>query len=197
MKNSSKDILLLTLGGTIESHYNPEEGTPATVPMQMEPVIAQAMQHLGLANRCQIHPICMEDSKDISPDDLRKVTKIIADHQAYSKAIVVQGTDTMPINARKCQQQLEKLGVTGTTIVFTGAMEPLRDKQGELLFHADGWANLKRAVEAADAQPAGAYVVINDECHKADDISKYVKTDGNGMVEESGFVPRLFSVSEG
>lgn len=186
----SKDILLVTLGGTIESHYNPEEGTPYTVPAELPGIIPQAMQQLGLACRVKHVPICHKDSKYISLADLYRTVSAIAEHHPYKKVMLVQGTDTMARNADKIQHMLHARGVADKTLVFTGAMEPLRDKYSMFRKSADGWQNLREAVDAADHQPPGSYIVMGGQCIPAHMLKKFVVTDETGRVLRSGFAPR-------
>lgn len=186
--------MLLTLGGTIESHYNPEEGTPEMVPLKMGSVIPRALEKLGLEAECELKPICLKDSKDVTSLDLQQALSAIANF-AGNKVIVVQGTDTMPDNARWFESQLEAQELKDKTVIFTGAMQPLRDKEGALRPQADGWDCLKLAFNAARQQPAGCFVAIEGAVHYADAILKYVKSE-EGQVIESRFVPRLLGEAQ-
>jgi len=196
MKQTKKQILVITLGGTIESHYDPAKGTPKNVPQEMGSYIPQALDYLGLSPQCETHFICLKDSKKVNADDLRKTANIIKNHPNFNKVVVVQGTDTMPDNARDLEHRLRRLGVRDKTLIFTGAMEPLRDEKGQLRENSDGLVNLKQAFEAAQNQPAGSYVVIDHQCRKADDISKFVVTDDQENVRFSGFDKRVLKASK-
>lgn len=49
--NSDSKTLLVTTGGTIESFYNPEEGTPNTVPQEEKSCIPRALSSIADARR--------------------------------------------------------------------------------------------------------------------------------------------------
>lgn len=190
---TKKDILVITTGGTIDSHYDPAKGTPRIVPQDAGSAVPSAIEHLGLDARCRIHELCVRDSKQITPSDMYRMLALMKG--GFDKIIITQGTDAMPANARKLEAMMHKQGITGKTVVFTGAMEPLRDDKFEVRPQADGWGNLKRAFEAVDHQPLGVYVAMNDMCRPAQDVSKRVVSEGEKVID-SGFVDRVIRSSE-
>ena len=200
----SKTLVVLT-GGTIEAMYNPEEGTPYFVPVPdsvEKSCIPAALEKLGLRDQVDIYPLCMKDSKDVKIDDLKA---ILTRAKGYEHVIIVHGTDTMVQNARFLKEQLANSGDSKKTIVFTGAMGPLRDKHSQwrppetVTFQNDGWANLKKAVEEIGVTPPGVYLEMGDvpglgpgpwEAHT---VRKEVQVDGDptnraSQVTHSGFV---------
>lgn len=196
-------ILVITLGGTIEALYNPEEGTPEYVPVPQrveDTAIPEALRRLGLQDRCDVYPLAMQDSKQVTTDSLDHIMDYMA-RSDYARVVIVQGTDTMPVHARYLKRRMAEWGAHGgmdeKTVLLTGAMNPLRDKHGQWRDpegpRNDGWQNLRMAVaDAAGTQP-GVYVEIGNGPQEADTIHKYVELsepDANGVrkVVRSGFM---------
>lgn len=196
MHHFHKDILVITTGGTIDSFYDPQDGTPYQVPQGKDSAIPFALRELELGGRCRVHALCNKDSKDVGRRELYEIAALLRRHSALKKVIITHGTDTMPLNARALEAICEQQHLNGRTIIFTGAMEPLRDADLAIRPDADGWQNLRRAVQEADRQPAGSYIVINNQLHKAQDIAKQVEVGEDGQVIRSGFVDRIFRSSE-
>jgi len=204
------DILLVTLGGTIESFYTPKfqgigqaDGTPEIVPLAKhagDSVVPAALDRLGYADHYDHLALAMRDSKHNTTHELDAFMYTLVEH-GYKKVVVVQGTDTMPVQARYVQRRLHEWGLEDCTVVFTGAMGPLRDAQQQWrdpeqdTYKNDGWHNLSAAMGDVAREPAGVYVRIapGPHPHKADEIRKFVALgapDANGVrsVVDSGFV---------
>ncbi|MBN8544443.1 MAG: asparaginase [Alphaproteobacteria bacterium] len=186
--NSSK-TLVVVMGGTIDAFYNPEHGTPHTVPVPDGPeksCIPDALKKLGIADACEVWTYCMKDSKKITKADLDGIVKRV-ENEGYNKVVVVHGTDTMPNSGLYLQDALKD---TDARVVITGSMYPLRDAQGQwrgldaqaepVLTNViprdvdgqidyaracDGWVNLKQAI--SDVQnpdlKAGVYIRVRPE----------------------------------
>ena len=191
-----KTLVVIT-GGTIEALYNPEEGTPYYVPVPKtasESCIPGALERLGVGTACEVYPLAMKDSKEVTTAMLDHVLAHAVTH-GYKRIVMVHGTDTMPLHARYMQRRVAEWGSEGAvdekTFIFTGAMQPLRDKHGAWREQADGWQNLTRALHDAQTQPAGVYVEMGEGPWFPNEIDKFVqagdKTPG-AIVEKSGFV---------
>ena len=196
MSFKPKDILVITTGGTIDSHYDPAKGVPYHVPQTGESAVPFALKELGLDGRCYVHELCSKDSKEITRKELSDILAQMKRHQNIKKIIITHGTDTMPRNARQLEAMLARQDKQDRTVIFTGGMEPLRDDQLNIRPDADGWANLKLAVEGADSKEAGVYVAVNGKVHDAQAIDKWVKVDENDQVVASGFTERAVRSTE-
>jgi len=206
--------LVLTLGGTIESFYAPHptaigesDGTPEHVPMAPHAhnsVIPAALDKLGYGGQFVHVPVAMRDSKANSTAELDHALMCIAQSDA-TRVIVVQGTDTMPVHARYMQRRLlewgAEQGMDQKTIIFTGAMGPLRDADKawrnpqEVPYKNDGWHNLSAAMIDAKREAPGVYIRMEKGPHPwhANEVSKYVhlgEPNASGVREviDSGFV---------
>lgn len=196
--------LVITTGGTIESFYNSEEGTPHYVPLPdraEDTCIPAALEKMGLGDDVDTYPLAMKDSKEVTTDILDHVMWKAAT-EGYTRIVIVHGTDTMPVHARYLKRRMaeygSEYGMDETSIVFTGAMGPLRDKHvawREPETHTecnDGWHNLRRALQDVQTVKPGVYVEMGDGPHEADAICKNVEVDNPGSrtakVMHSGFV---------
>ena len=179
MQKSDKTLVIIT-GGTIDAMYSPEDGTPYMVPVPATPeesCIPAALDMLGLSAQCTVWLHSMTDSKTLDTATLDTLWEHIVAHQC-ARAVLVQGTDTMVKTGRYFGEKHTATAAAGNLracrIIITGAMTPLRDKNGRWrgldaagapMFDAplcDGWGNLARAVADAgnDALPYSVYVRI-------------------------------------
>lgn len=189
-----RDIFIITTGGTIDSHYDPEKGVPYVVPQHGGSVVPSALKELGVADRCDVYQLCVKDSKKISTTDLECMIDQMA--KPYDQIIITHGTDQMAINARRLRDLMQRHHIEGKRVVFTGAMEPLRDDQMKIRPTSDGWENVRVAVEQVGKQPPGVYLAVNGKMYGADDLDKRVVVDKDGKVIESGFVERTQRATE-
>lgn len=187
--NRADKTLVITMGGTIESFYNPEEGTPYYVPQPQtadESCIPEALAKLGLDQECDVYKVAMHDSKEVTTEMLDHIIFTAAQGD-YKHIVIVHGTDTMPLHARYLKRRIadygQHEGMDQKTFVFTGAMEPLRDAAKAWREQADGWENLRRAVTDAREQPPGVYVEMGPQFEstvgpgpwEADTVKKFVE----------------------
>jgi L-asparaginase/Glu-tRNA(Gln) amidotransferase subunit D len=204
MKETETKTLVVTTGGTIEAQYNPEDGTPHYVPVAVtanETCIPAALKKMGLDGQADVYPLAMKDSKEVTTAMLDHILwKAASD--GYDCIVIVHGTDTMPLHARYLKRRVAEYGaaygVDQKCFILTGAMGPLRDKEGawreptEHLKFNDGWHNLRQSLKHVNAQAAGVYVTMGDVPKEADTIDKKVEVDMPGsrtaQVVHSGFV---------
>jgi L-asparaginase/Glu-tRNA(Gln) amidotransferase subunit D len=64
----------------------------------------------------------------------------------------------MPDNARKLQALLTENGITGKTVVFTGAIKPLANRR-----NTDGWGNLAYAINHLAEFGQGVHIVMHNQ----------------------------------
>lgn len=200
---TAEKTLIITTGGTIESFYNPEEGTPHLVPQESVSVIPAAMEKLGFAGECAFVHLGMQDSKKVGASTLDAIAWAAAQSDA-KRIVIVHGTDMMPHNANRLKARIEEYGsqwhMDEKTFVFTGAMNPLRDthkawrEPAVVTEKNDGWANLGYAMQAARTQKPGVYVEMGPEFEAAvgprpwaaGTVKKTVQAQG-GWVKQSQF----------
>jgi L-asparaginase/Glu-tRNA(Gln) amidotransferase subunit D len=199
-----KNILVVTLGGTIESFYNPEEYTPEDVPLEASAgatVIPKAMEKLGIARGCDFYPLAMRDSKKSDLTEFDALVDHIKSHH-YQRILVIEGTDRMAPHGVHLEQALKAAGLGDRQVVVTGAMGPLRDKhkqwreptedaQRTVSEKRDGWFNLRMAVhDLKRGIPSGVYLRMGREFWPASRITKDIELDRSGPVNtvtSSGF----------
>jgi L-asparaginase len=90
---------------------------------------------------------------------------------AEARIVVTHGTDTMVETARALAA-----GVTGKTVVLTGAMVPYA------FGSSDGLFNLGSALSFAQVRQTGVYLAMNGTCF---DWDKVRKNTGTGVFEAS------------
>ncbi len=190
-----KRTLVITTGGTIESQYNPEEGTPYHVPLPdkaADSCIPDALRQLGADGDCDFYRMTMVDSKKMTSANVDHLLAYVAEHhEEYDRIVIVHGTDTSAINAKKIKDRITGMGayagaygMAEKTFIITGAMEPLRDKHGGWRPQADGWDNLRRAIKDARVEKPGVYVEMGARYEpnvgpgpwEADTVRKHVET---------------------
>lgn len=207
--------LVVTLGGTIESFYNPEIATPEDVPLEdsaEKTIIPQAMKKLGIDEACDFLPLGMRDSKKSDKSEFNTLVNYLKTHD-YRRVLVIEGTDRMADHGTYLEQKLREADMLkGRQILFTGAMNPLRDvkkewrepvtneawpkqpgeKDNASMDKNDGWRNLRMAMhDMKRGMPEGVFIRMGREFWPASRMTKEVTVDRNGIapvVTQSGFV---------
>lgn len=188
---TTKKLLVITTGGTIDALYDPTQGTPAMVPVGTDSAIPQTLEQLGARAACDVYALCQKDSKQVTPAHLQHIAQYIAEHDhEYNAVIITHGTDTMPVHARKLKALLAEYEIAPKTIIFTGAMQPLRDGEGHWRMQGDGMQNLTLALESARSAPTGVYLAIEGALHDAETLDKNVSTNPDNTVRHAEFVVR-------
>lgn len=196
-------ILVVTLGGTIESFYNPEQGTPNDVPLEDgadKTIIPAAMAKMGIAENCDFLKLAMRDSKYRTDAELDAIVRHAAEH-GYEHVMIVEGTDVTPEQASVLKQKVEAWaaahpddGMDRKSFVFAGAMEPLRDanKQWREIDTTrekhDGWFNLGMAKHHLEKGiPPDVYVRTKEALWPANRVYKYRELDGDAPKEDGTY----------
>lgn len=195
--------LVITTGGTIESFYDPAQGTPHLVPQDKESIIPAALAKLGLAGECEFKHLGMEDSKKVRGSTLDAIAWAAAQSDA-TRIVIVHGTDAMPHNANRLKERIAEYGgeygMDAKTFVFTGAMYPLRDAEKQwresdaVTEMNDGWSNLRDALALAKTAKPGVYIEMGPQFEPqvgprpwaAGTVKKSVRAEG-GWVKASCF----------
>jgi L-asparaginase len=139
-------IRILVTGGTFDKEYDELTGTLYFRDTHVQEMLRRGRARLELA----IETVMMIDSLDM--DDRGRASIVARCGAASERAIVVtHGTDTMVETARA----LAASGLSGRTIVLTGAMVPYA------FGSSDGLFNLGSALSFAQVLPPGVYIAMN------------------------------------
>jgi L-asparaginase len=150
-------IRILVTGGTFDKEYDELTGT-----LFFRDTHVQEMLRLGRARlELAIETAMMIDSLEM--DDRGRAHIVARCREAPEQAIVItHGTDTMVETARA----LAAAGLTGRTIVLTGAMVPYA------FGSSDGLFNLGSALSFAQVLAPGVYVAMNGRHFRWDNVRK-------------------------
>ena len=148
--------LVVVTGGTFDKEYDELTGT-----LSFRKTHLQEMLKLGRCRlKTRVSTLMMKDSLVMTEVDRRRI--LAACRRAPENRIVVtHGTDTMTETAAVLGR-----GLSGKTIVLTGAMRPYR------FGSSDGLFNLGSALSFAQALPPGVYVAMNGLIFTWDNVKK-------------------------
>ena len=156
----SKKIHFILTGGTIDSYYDASKDT--AVPNK-ESIIPSFIESLRFDHACKFTTVCMKDSRDIKPTDLKKILETI-EKSPNKKIIITHGTYTVPDTARYLKANLKR---KDQTIILTASAIPI---QG--FSPSDGPFNLGYAVAKIEDLKPGIYVAINGKVFSPEEIMK-------------------------
>ena len=150
-------IRILVTGGTFDKEYDELTGR-----LYFKDTHLPEMLRRG---RCRVEvtidTVMMIDSLDL--DDAGRAEIVRRCHAAPEACIVItHGTDTMVETARS----LSEAGLSGKTIVLTGAMVPYA------FGSSDGLFNLGSALSFVQVLPPGVYVAMNGQHFARDAVRK-------------------------
>jgi len=148
--------LVVVTGGTFDKEYDEIRGT-----LSFGKTHLPEMLRLG---RCllkiRVLKLMMKDSLFMTAGDRTRI--LTACRKAPENRIVItHGTDTMTQTAAVLGR-----GLSGKTVVLTGAMRPYR------FGSSDGLFNLGSALSFAQTLPPGVYVAMNGLIFTWDDVRK-------------------------
>lgn len=150
-------IKIVATGGTIDKIYFDQKSQ-----FQVgEPQIAAVLEEANVTFRYEILPLMRKDSLEMTDADREFIRGTIAadDHTHF---VVTHGTDTMVQTAKAFR------GLSGKTIVLTGAMQPARFRMTDAVF------NIASAVTAVQLLPDGVYIAMNGRIFLPDRVRKNV-----------------------
>ena len=149
-------VRVLVTGGTFDKEYDELRGT-----LSFRRTHVPEMLALG---RCRVPArvttLMMKDSLVMTAADRRRILAACR-RAAEDRVVVTHGTDTMAETAAVLGR-----GLTGKTVVLTGAMRPYR------FGSSDGMFNLGAALSFAQGLPPGVYVAMNGRFLPWDDVRK-------------------------
>jgi L-asparaginase len=137
---------IFTTGGTIDKIYFDAKSTFEVG----EPQILEVLREANLSINYRVIPLLRKDSLELTDED-RAVVRQAVENSKTSKIVITHGTDTMITTANALA------GITGKTIVLTGAMQPARFRSTDAVF------NVASAIMAAQILPEGVYIAMNGQ----------------------------------
>ena len=135
---------IFTTGGTIDKVYFDAKSRFEVG----EPQILEVLREANLSIGYRVTPLMRKDSLELTDADRETIRRAVQSSSA-SHIVITHGTDTMIDSARAL------VGITGKTIVLTGAMQPARFRLTDAVF------NIASAMMAAQTLPQGVYIVMN------------------------------------
>jgi L-asparaginase len=160
-------IRIFVTGGTFDKQYNELAGTLA-----FKETHVPEMLRLGRSRvEVSITTLMMIDSLEMTDADREIIVRNCA-QCAESRIVITHGTDTMVETAAALAG-----GVTGKTIVLTGAMIPYA------FGSSDGLFNLGSALSFVQVVPPGVYIAMNGQHFPWDRVRKNRET---GTFESNG-----------
>ena len=143
---SQPPLLILTTGGTIDKAYFDALSEYQIV----DSGIPELLKEARVALPFRIEEVCRKDSLELTDDDRAKIARHAAE-APETRIVITHGTDTMADTAKVLA------GVSGKTIVLTGALAPARFSTSDAAF------NLGMAIATAQIAPPGIYIAMSGQ----------------------------------
>lgn len=150
-----KNLKIITTGGTIDKLYFDDLSDYQIG----QPIIGELLQNYHVGFDFEVVPLMKKDSIYLNDED-RALIKQVIEKSDEAHILITHGTDTMVETARYLS------GIAGKTIVLTGALTPARFNATDAIF------NIGCAVAAVQAQPQGAWVVMNGQIWDPHEVVK-------------------------
>jgi L-asparaginase len=153
-------IRIFVTGGTFDKTYDEIHGRLAFADTHL-----QEMLRLGRSRvEVTVRTLMMVDSLDMTDADRELIVRNCAQCEE-SRIVITHGTDTMVESARAIAA-----GVSGKTVVLTGAMIPYA------FGSSDGLFNLGSALSFAQVLPPGVYIAMNGQHFSWETVQKNRQT---------------------
>lgn len=157
-------VHFILTGGTIEKIYDPvaeklEFREASILPSYFDEKVKVAID-------VTYETVCQIDSLDMC-DHMRMKIKHAVDACPLQRIVIIHGTSTMEKTAAYLA---ENSGDPDKTVVFTGAMIPLKE-----FAMSDAGFNLGYALAQAQSCPPGVYVCMNARTFRAGEVTKNTK----------------------
>ena len=150
-----ENISIFAVGGTIDKVYFDAKSEYEVGPPNIEKVLAECNLAIGYT----ITSLMRKDSLDLTDDDRARIVRAVS-LAPTSRVLITHGTDTMILTAKALR------GVSGKTVVLTGALEPALFKTSDAVF------NIGCALGAVQALPPGIYIAMNGRIFKEGTVRK-------------------------
>ncbi|HTB49102.1 MAG TPA: asparaginase domain-containing protein [Verrucomicrobiae bacterium] len=99
---SSQKISVIITGGTIDSEWDPAADTAVS---RSESLLPKYLARLQTDFEFTYDTVCMKDSRELTPDDLRLISEAVK-NSSSDKILITHGTYTMPDTARYIEAHL-------------------------------------------------------------------------------------------
>ncbi|MBC7430160.1 MAG: asparaginase [Bacteriovorax sp.] len=161
-KNSARDVLIITTGGTIEKTYDEFDGSlenrGTSIRNRILSKLRMPYTHLI------VHPLLSKDSLYMDDNDRKMISDTInAEMKKNSPIVVLHGTDTMEHSASYCFDHIKNPTVA---VVFTGAMIPMGFDD------TDATQNVTEALLASKLLAPGFYISFHNQIFKVPHVQK-------------------------
>ncbi|MGE0445079.1 MAG: asparaginase domain-containing protein [Vicinamibacterales bacterium] len=163
-------IRIFVTGGTFDKTYDEINGRLAFADTHLPEMLRLGRSRVEVS----IRTLMMIDSLEMGDAD-REVIVRNCQQAEESRIVVTHGTDTMVETAAALAR-----GVTGKTIVLTGAMIPYA------FGSSDGLFNLGSALSFVQLLPPGVYIAMNGQHFRWDAVRKNRQTGVFESTEGSG-----------
>ena len=137
-------LTVITTGGTIDKVYFDAKSNYQVGAPQIGEILAQ----LGVGFEFDVVPVLRKDSLEMTAADRAAIRAAVL-QQPHRHVLITHGTDTMVDTARAL------VGITGKTIVLTGALNPARFQGSDAVF------NIGCAVGAVQSLGDGVWIAMN------------------------------------
>ena len=153
-------IGIVVTGGTFDKTYDEIRGRLAFGETHLPEMLRLGRSRVEVT----VRTLMMVDSLEMTGADRELIVRTCAQCQE-SRLVVTHGTDTMVETARALAA-----GVSGKTIVLTGAMVPYA------FGSSDGLFNLGSALSYTQVLPPGVYIAMNGQHFAWDKVRKNKET---------------------
>ena len=148
-------LLIIATGGTIDKIYFDDKSDYQVG----DPQIGETLRLMNVSFEFDINPLMRKDSLHLDDRDRASMREaILASESAH--VIITHGTDTMVETANALK------GISGKTIVLTGALHPARFRDSDAVF------NIGCAVGAVQSLPEGVWIAMSGRVWSPDHVRK-------------------------
>lgn len=149
------NLQIFTTGGTIDKVYFDALSEFQVGESPLDAILREA--NVGIDY--QLTSLMKKDSLELTDAD-RAVIREAVSASAADRILITHGTDTM------AQTGQTLIGISGKTIVLTGAMQPARLRSTDAIF------NVGFAISAALLQSPGVYIAMSGQVFPAGQVRK-------------------------
>jgi L-asparaginase len=156
----TEPIRIFVTGGTFDKTYDEIRGVLSFGETHLQEMLKLGRSRVDVS----VRTLMMVDSLDMTGADRELIVRSCVECPE-SRIVITHGTDTMVETARAVAA-----GVSGKTIVLTGAMIPYA------FGSSDGLFNLGSALSFAQVLPSGVYLAMNGQHFAWDRVRKNRQT---------------------
>jgi L-asparaginase len=153
-------IRIFVTGGTFDKTYDEIQGALSFGDTHLSEMLRLGRSRVDVT----VRTLMMVDSLEMTDADRELIVRNCV-QAPEARIVITHGTDTMVETARAVAH-----GVSGKTVVLTGAMVPYA------FGSSDGLFNLGSALSFAQALPTGVYIAINGQHFAWNNVRKNRET---------------------